>query len=484
MAMLGFLNREHSVADCNYNRWLVPPAALAIHLSIGQVYAFSVFKLPLTKLLGITKSVPGDWAQTDLAWIFSIAIVVLGLSAALFGKWMELNGPRKAMFVAACCFGGGFLVAALGVYLHSLPVIYVGYGVLGGIGLGIGYISPVSTLVKWFPDRPGMATGMAIMGFGGGAMIGSPLATDLMGHFATPTSTGVWETMVTMGIIYFVFMMFGVFAVRLPAPGWKPDGYVPSTQARALVTTANVAVDDAWKTPQFWLLWVILCFNVTAGIGILEQASPMIQEMFLTPHATANIAPTDTAGLAAATKATAAAAAGFVGLMSLFNMLGRFVWSSISDYTGRKAIYFIYLLLGPVLYFCIPIAGRTDSIVLFVALCAVILSMYGAGFATVPAYLRDLFGTMHVGAIHGRLLTAWSVAGVAGPFLVNHIRDYEMKVAHVSGVEVYAPTMYLMCGLLLVGAVCNFLVGPVDSKYHCRDTAYDPGAQPELKGTH
>jgi MFS family permease len=480
--MLGFLDREHSVAGRGYNRWLVPPAALAIHLAIGQVYAFSVFKLPLTKLIGITKAGPGDWAQTDLAWIFSIAIVVLGASAALFGKWMEHNGPRKAMFVAACCFGGGFLVAALGVHLHSLPVVYLGYGVLGGIGLGIGYISPVSTLVKWFPDRPGMATGMAIMGFGGGAMIGSPLATNLMAHFATPTSVGVAETMVTMGNIYFLFMMFGVFTVRLPAPGWKPEGYVPPALTHALITRANVAVDDAWKTPQFWLLWVILCFNVTAGIGILEQASPMIQEMFLTPHATANIAPTDTAGLAAASKATAAAAAGFVGLLSLFNMIGRFVWSSISDYTGRKAIYFIYLLLGPVLYFCIPIAGRSDSVVLFVALCAVILSMYGAGFATIPAYLRDLFGTMHVGAIHGRLLTAWSVAGVAGPYLVNHIRDYEMKVLHASGVEVYAPTMYLMCGLLLVGAVCNFFVRPVDSRFHWRDTANAPGSEPQLKG--
>jgi MFS family permease len=478
--MVPFLDREHSIARPGYNRWLVPPAALAIHLSIGQVYSFSVFKLPLTKLVGITKPVPGDWTQTQLAWIFSIAIVVLGLSAAVFGKWMEQHGPRKAMFVAACCFGGGFLVAALGVQLHNLVIVYLGYGVLGGIGLGLGYISPVSTLVKWFPDRPGMATGLAIMGFGGGAMIGSPLATNLMAHFATATSAGVAETMVTMGVVYFLFMMFGVFTVRLPAPGWKPAGYVPAATPRKLVTTANVAVGEAWKTRQFWLLWVILCFNVTAGIGILEQASPMIQEMFLLPHAKAGLAATDTAGLAAATKTAAAAAAGFVGLLSLFNMIGRFFWSSISDYTGRKAIYFIYLLLGPVLYFLIPLAGRLDSVALFVALCAVILSMYGAGFATIPAYLRDLFGTMHVGAIHGRLLTAWSAAGVAGPMLVNTIRQHLVDQG-ATGVEVYAPTMYLMCGLLLVAAVCNFLVTPVDPRYHWKG-APDEASAVGLKG--
>ena len=464
-----------------YNRWLVPPAALAIHLCIGQVYALSVFKLPLTTLVGLGKPVMGvDWSQTQVALIFSIAIFILGASAALFGRWMERNGPRKAMFVAACCFGSGFLVAALGVSLHNLWIVYLGYGVIGGVGLGIGYISPVSTLVKWFPDRPGMATGMAIMGFGGGAMIGSPLATDLMAHFKSATSLGVAGTMATMGILYFLFMMFGVFTVRLPAPGWKPDGYVAPTQARSLITTAQVAVDDAWKTRQFWLLWVILCFNVTAGIGILEQASPMIQEMFLLPHAKAGIAPTDTASLARATAGAAAAAGGFVGLLSLFNMIGRFVWSSVSDYTGRKTIYFIYLLLGPVCYFFIPIAGRADSVVLFVALCAVILSMYGAGFATIPAYLKDLFGTMHVGAIHGRLLTAWSVAGVAGPLLVNTIRQHLVDQG-AKGVEVYAPTMYLMCGLLLVAAVCNFLVSPVDPRYHWKGSP-DGASSPAAKG--
>jgi MFS family permease len=475
------LDRSHSVASAAYNRWLVPPAALAIHICIGQVYGFSVFKLPMTKLLGVTKSAPGDWTQTQLAFIFSIAIFFLGLSAAVFGKWMEKNGPRKAMFVAACCFGGGFLVAAFGVSVHNLWLVYLGYGVLGGIGLGLGYISPVSTLVKWFPDRPGMATGLAIMGFGGGAMIGGPLAVNLMKYYATSTSVGVTQTMVTMGVIYFLFMMFGVFTVRVPAEGWKPAGYVPPTQTQRLVTTSNVSVDDAWKTPQFWLLWVILCFNVTAGIGILEQASPMIQEMLLAPKAVAGIAPTDTAALAHATAPLAAVAGGFVGLLSLFNMLGRFFWSSTSDYTGRKAIYFVYLLLGAALYCLIPLAGRMQSTPFFVILCVFILSMYGGGFATIPAYLRDLFGTMQVGAIHGRLITSWSVAGVLGPLLVNGIRDYQIAHGAV-GVERYAPTMYLMASLLVIGAVCNYFVSPVDSRYHVRDTGYAPTApEPQWK---
>ncbi|SDU15591.1 Major Facilitator Superfamily protein [Verrucomicrobium sp. GAS474] len=461
---MSFLDRSHSVAGPGYNRWLVPPAALAIHLCIGEVYGFSVFKLPLASLLGTGgKPGAGDWTQTQIAWVFSIAIVFLGLSAAVFGKWMEKNGPRKAMFAAACCFGGGFLVASVGVRIHSLSLIYLGYGVLGGIGLGLGYISPVSTLVKWFPDRPGMATGMAIMGFGGGAMIGGPLAVLLMKHFSASPTHGVAPAMVVMGIVYFLFMLFGVFTVRVPAPGWAPAGYVPPAESKGLITKHNVSVDRAWRTPQFWCLWVVLCFNVTAGIGILEQASPMIQEMLLVPRATAGIDPADTASIAAAKAPLAAVAAGFVGLLSLFNMGGRFFWSSISDYIGRKPVYFIYLLLGPVLYCLIPVAGRAGSVGFFVLLCVLILTMYGGGFATVPAYLKDLFGSVQVGAIHGRLLTAWSVAGVLGPLLVNKIRESQIA-AGATGVERYAPTMYLMAGLLVVGAICNGLVRPVDSK--------------------
>ena len=446
---MGFFDRDRTIAPPGYNRWLFPPAALAVHLSIGQAYAFSVFKLPLTKVIGITNSAPGDWTQPQLAWIFSIAIFFLGASAAVFGRWVERVGPRKTMFTAALCFGGGFIISAFGVWRHQLWLIYLGYGVIGGCGLGLGYISPVSTLVKWFPDRPGMATGLAIMGFGGGAFIGSNLSLFLMDRFKTANNLGVGKTFFAMGLIYFCFMVFGSLIARVPAENWKPAGYTPSAEHRKLITTENVSVSQAWRTPQFWLLWVVLCFNVTAGIGILEQASPMIQEMF--PG-----------------KVLAAAAGGFVALLSLFNMAGRFLWASFSDYIGRKAVYVIYLLLGTILYCLIPLAGNSGSVIFFVAICAIILSMYGGGFSTIPAYLKDLFGAMQVGAIHGRLLTAWSVAGILGPVLVNYIRVY-LKDRGASGVGLYAPTMYLMAGLLVIGLICNLAVRPVNERYYSHE---------------
>ena len=450
MALLGFLDKKYAVAPANYNRWLIPPAALAIHLAIGQVYSFSVFKLPLNHAIGITKEAGGDWSQPSIAWIFSIAIVFLGLSAAIFGKWLEDNGPRKAMFASACCFGGGFLVAAVGVQVHALWLVYLGYGVLGGIGLGLGYISPVSTLIKWFVDRPGMATGLAIMGFGGGAMVGAPLATMLMNHFKTATSVGVAPTMVVMGLAYFAFMMIGVFLIRTPPPDWKPAGYVKPTQSRGLISAGNVDVNTAFTTPQFWLLWVVLCANVTAGIGILEQAAPMIREMF------------QTGSTIETSRVSAAAAAGFVGLLSLFNMGGRFLWSSVSDYIGRKATYCCFFVIGAVLYVLVPHTGLhgLNSVPIFVATTCVLLSMYGGGFATIPAYLRDLFGTMHVSAIHGRLLTAWSTAGVLGPLLVNYIRAHEVA-ANVPPTDRYTTSMYVMAGLLVVGLICDLLVRAV-----------------------
>jgi len=445
MALLSFLDREHSVASPGYSRWLVPPSALAIHLCIGQAYAFSVFKIPMTKLIGIKTPASEDWSMETLAWIFSLALGMLGLSAAMFGKWLEKVGPRRAMAAAAACFSGGFLIAALGVKLHQIALVYLGYGFIGGIGLGLGYISPVSTLIKWFPDRPGMATGMAIMGFGGGAMIGSPLSVALMDHFRTATSMGVLETFVAMGLIYGAFMLFGVLTVRIPPDGWKPEGYVPPPPKK-LVTQANVEVGHAWRTPQFWMLWIVLCMNVTAGIGVLEQASPMIQEMF-------------------PVKINASAAAGFVGLLSLFNLVGRFFWSSLSDLLGRKRTYMVYFVLGTGLYALIPTFGRWGSVVLFVAGFCVILSMYGGGFATIPAYLRDLFGTMHVSAIHGRLLTAWSTAAVLGPVLVNYIRKYQIEHGTPKA-EAYSITMYIMAGLLVVGLISNAVVTEVDKKYH------------------
>jgi MFS family permease len=448
--MAALLSRARIVAGPGFNRWLVPPAALAIHLSIGQAYAFSVFKLPLTKVLGITDSAPGDWKQTELAWIFTIAIVFLGLSAAVFGRWLEHAGPRKSGVVAACCWGLGFFISALGVKTHNIWLLYLGYGVLGGCGLGLGYITPVSTLIKWFPDRRGMATGMAIMGFGGGAMIASPLSQLLLDHYKSATSVGVAETFVTLGAIYLVAMLSGAFLFRVPAPGWKPVGWEPpASTSHSLITRRHVHVDNAIKTVPFYFLWAVLFLNVTAGIGILEQASPMIQEMFK-----GVVKPS--------------AAAGFVGLLSLFNMAGRFGWSSLSDRVGRKRTYAVFFTLGPLLYLGLPYAGRIGSVALFVACAALILTMYGGGFATIPAYLSDLFGTQYVGAIHGRLLTAWSAAGVAGPVLVNYIREYQIGNG-VPAAQAYNVTMYLMAGLLVIGFFANLAVRPVDDRFYMSD---------------
>ncbi|MBD5653761.1 MAG: OFA family MFS transporter, partial [Candidatus Eremiobacteraeota bacterium] len=365
----------------------------------------------------ITAPATGDWSIPALGWIFSIAIVFLGLAAAFGGKWVEDVGPRKAMFASALCFCGGLFIAGGGVALHQLWLVYFGYGAVGGIGLGLGYISPVSTLIKWFPDRPGLATGTAIMGFGGGALIGAPLAVTLIKHYSTPSFVGVAPTMLTMGAIYLCFMMVGVFLVRVSPPDWSPAGFVAHSKPRKLVTTQNVLVGRAVTTPQFYLLWIVLFVNVTAGIGVLGQASLMIQEMFPAkfPHDTPAI-----------TAASATVAAGFVGLLSIFNMGGRLVWASTSDYIGRKATYAIFFLLGIALYASVPTLGHVGNLPLFVLCYAIIISMYGGGFATIPAYLRDLFGTINVGAIHGRLLTAWAAAGVAGPVLVNYIRQNQI----------------------------------------------------------
>ncbi|MBC6608692.1 OFA family MFS transporter [Hymenobacter sp. BT188] len=455
-----WLDRSRTIAGPGFNRWLIPPAALAIHLAIGQAYAFSVFKKPMGALISgdVNAPAPTDWTPGQLAVIFSIAIVLLGLSAAVFGKWLERVGPRKAMLASALCFSGGFFISALGVSMHNIWLVYFGYGFVGGIGLGIGYISPVSTLIKWFPDRPGVATGMAIMGFGGGAMIGSPLAVALMAYFKDSAPMGVAPTMLTMGAIYLVFMMFGVFTIRVPAEGWKPEGYVPNTQHSTLITAANVDADTAIKTPQFWLLWVVLLTNVTAGIGVLETASPLIQETF------SDVSMGEGLGV------TAAAAAGFVGLLSLFNLLGRFFWSSASDKMGRKPTYMIYFGLGILLYALVPTLAANHSLALFVIVCCVILSMYGGGFATVPAYLRDLFGTMQVGAIHGRLLTAWSTAGILGPLIVNYLHQNQ-KEKGLTGAEAYQTVFYVMAGLLVVGLIANMLVTAVNEKYHYKEEA-------------
>lgn len=477
--MAGLLSKERTIAKPGFNRWLVPPAALAIHLCIGMAYGFSVFWLPLSQAVGITEHIActeelGFWARmfvTDCDWkvswlnvMYTLFFVFLGSSAAIFGHWLEHEGPRKAGIVAACCWAGGLLISALGVYLHQIWMLWLGSGVLGGIGLGLGYISPVSTLIKWFPDRRGMATGMAIMGFGGGAMIGSPLADILMNYFATETSVGVMETFVTLGVVYFISMMCGAFGYRVAPDGWKPEGWEPPLQnLNSMITTRHVHLNEAHKTPQFWLLWGILCLNVSAGIGVIGMASPMLQEVFGGKLIGVE------GGLYTLMEdqraAVATIAAGFTALLSLFNILGRIFWASLSDYIGRKLTYYIFFGLGITLYAAAPFAGTIGSVVLFVAIFCIVLTMYGGGFATIPAYLADMFGTRFVGAIHGRLLTAWSVAGIVGPSVVAFIREAQIARG-IPTEQVYNSTMYILAGLLVLGFLCNLLVRPVAEKHY------------------
>ncbi|MGX4773621.1 OFA family MFS transporter [Bradyrhizobium guangdongense] len=474
----GILDREHTVAKAGFNRWLVPPAALCIHLCIGMAYGFSVFWLPLSRAIGLTapKACPDmslwqelftttcDWKVASLGWMFTLFFVLLGVSAAIWGGWLERAGPRKAGFVAALCWGGGLLIGALGVYVHQLWIMWLGAGVIGGVGLGLGYISPVSTLIKWFPDRRGMATGMAIMGFGGGAMIGAPFANLLINYFKSSTDVGVWQTFVVMGLVYFVFMTIGAFAYRVTPAGWQPEGWTPPSEKKSMITEHHVHLDNAHKTPQFWLIWWVLCLNVSAGIGVIGMASPMLQEIFagkLIGH------PELTFGQLSVEQKTVIAgiAAGFAGLLSLFNIGGRFFWASLSDYMGRKNTYYTFFILGIVLYALAPTFAAMGSKLLFVLGFGIILSMYGGGFATVPAYLADMFGTQFVGAIHGRLLTAWSTAGIIGPVVVNYIREFQLA-AGVPRDQLYNTTMYILCAMLIAGIICNYLIKPVDPKWY------------------
>src|SRR5437588_12078906 len=477
----GFLDKERTIATAGFNRWLVPPAALCIHLCIGMAYGFSVFWLPLSRALGLSapKACPDmtlvqelftttcDWKVASMGWMFTLFFVLLGVSAAIWGGWLENVGPRKAGFGSGLCWCGGLFLGAIGVYTHQLWLLWLGSGVIGGIGLGLGYISPVSTLVKWFPDRRGMATGMAIMGFGGGAMIGAPLANLLMNYFKTPSSVGVWETFVAMGVIYFAFMMIGAFRYRIPPAGWRPEGWTPPAKANAMISQNHVHLKDAHKTPQFWLIWWVLCLNVSAGIGVIGMASPMLQEIFAgkligLPDVGFN-------QLDATQKATIAGiAAGFAGLLSLFNIGGRFFWASLSDKIGRKSTYYAFFILGIALYALAPTFAAMGSKLLFVLGFGIILSMYGGGFATIPAYLADMFGTQFVGAIHGRLLTAWSTAGVVGPLLVGYIRDAQLS-AGMERALVYDRTMYILAGLLVIGLVCNALIHPVAAKWFMKE---------------
>ncbi len=448
---MSILDRERTVAQPGYNRWFVPPAALAVQLSIGQVYAFSVLKVPL-----IEKFYPDTGIATPVAITFSIAILMLGLSAAFGGVWVDRSGPRKAMVVSALFWVSGFMIGALGVQLSSLWLVYLGYGFIGGIGLGIGYISPVSTLIKWFPDRPGLATGLAIMGFGGGALVAAPLTQFLLDTYSADSTKvdGLVPTLLTLGGIYALLMSAGAALVRVPSPEWKPEGWTPTAGA-TLQTHANVRVRNAVRTRSFYLLWAVLFINVTAGIGILEDAKPMFMAFF----------PETVSG---------AAATGFVGLLSLANMTGRFGWSSLSDLVGRKRTYMMYLGGGVLLYATLALLGDS-SVLLFIFVTLLIVSFYGGGFATIPAYLKDLFGGLQVGAIHGRLLTAWSAAGIAGPLIVNSLVD-SRRHAGYEGADLYIPSMTVMAGLLLVGFVANLLVKAVNEKYHEPSVAALPQA--------
>ncbi|MEM1301427.1 MAG: OFA family MFS transporter [Pseudomonadota bacterium] len=557
---LGFLRKENIIAPDGYNRWRVPPASIAIHLCIGSVYAWSVFNPPLTRELGVVASSGGDWSLSSVVWIFSVAIVVLGLTAAVGGKWLEKVGPRYVGVVAATLWGGGFIIGSMGIASHQLWLVYLGYGVFGGMGLGLGYVSPVSTLIRWFPDRRGMATGMAIMGFGGGAMIGAPLKTWLLSIYSSAPdylgvegavtlvteggrrfaetaagkvevvvasasqaasfggdagvyvvgtgNTGAAGAFMTLGIVYFFVMMFAAFQYRVPREGWKPEGWEPKPAASGMVTRNNVHIDEALKTPQFWLLWVVLCFNVTAGIGVIGVAKTMINEIF--------------GDLALV---TAAFAGTYVLMISVFNMVGRFFWASTSDFIGRKNTYHCFFIIGTVLYCSIPYfagSGGITALIGFYIATMIIFTMYGGGFATIPAYLADLFGTMHVGGIHGRLLTAWSTAGVLGPFAITYLRNSSkesaisdlaskvdpaafaekfgaplaqlnelvaantvtiaklMEIAPVGTVDptstLYNTTMYCMAALLVIAFFANLMVRPVGEKHHVENA--NPDAVP------
>tara|TARA_B100001013_G_scaffold311501_1_gene216727 strand:+ start:176 stop:1933 length:1758 start_codon:yes stop_codon:yes gene_type:complete len=568
-SIFSLLLKDKIVAPPGFNRWRVPPASIAIHLCIGSVYAWSIFNPPLMKELGVAASSSGDWTLSSVVWIFSVAIVFLGLAAALAGKWLEDVGPRCVGVTAAFLWGGGFIVGSLGIMTHQLWLVYLGYGVFGGCGLGLGYVSPVSTLIRWFPDRRGMATGMAIMGFGGGAMIGGylkeyflkyyykvpeflgpvgsvELITEQIGEklitFATVAgkkvevvvtsasdiarlpievqegiyvvgtgNTGSASTFITLGIIYFVVMMIAAFSYRLPAKDWKPEGWTPPTEEESkkrMITRNSVHINQAIKTPQFYFLWIVLCFNVSAGIGVLGVAKTMMGEIF---------------GTTLPSIATAAFAGWYVIMISVFNMCGRFFWASMSDYIGRKNTYHCFFILGTLLYLSIPFSASAVSanpaitwLIMFYAATMIIFTMYGGGFATIPAYLADIFGTMHVGGIHGRLLTSWSTAGVIGPVAITYLRQgslnnaindlaskidpasfqakFNAPVSELSGLiesktvtigklmeiapsgtidptpSIYNTTMYAMAALLVIAFFSNWLVKPVDSKHHVKNT--------------
>ena len=475
-------SRRSLVAKPYFNRWLVPPAALAIHLCIGMAYGFSVFWVPMTELISGNQSgcstltlwralftTRCNWRESHVTLIYTLFFIFLGCASATCRGWLERNGPRRAGIVAAFCWAGGLAIAAVGIKFHQLWIICVGAGMIGGIGLGLGYISPISTLLAWFPDKRGIAAGMAIMGFGGGALIGSPLAFYLMSEvFSSKLTLGVWQTFFSLAVIYFIFMIGGAFGFRLPPPGWRPPGWKPKVNTEGtMLAKRPVHLKNAHKTPQFWLIWLVLAMNVSAGIGMLSNASTIIQETF--GGLLINIKNLSFLNLDSNQKLlTAEVGAGFVGLLSLFNILGRFFWSSISDRIGRKTIFNIYFGLGMVLYAMLPGFIHSHNLGLFVLAFCIIISMVGAGFATIPAYIADLFGTIYAGAILGRLLTAWSVAGIIGPLIVSYLHNLQKSLGH-SPEYYYDITVYVLAVLLAIGLIANLMVKQVNSKWHMTD---------------
>jgi OFA family oxalate/formate antiporter-like MFS transporter len=396
------------------NRWLIALSAICIHLSIGAAYAYSVYTIPLVNSLG--------WEASSVTIAFTVMMVLGGASAAVFGRFVERSGPRKSAIIAALLFGLGQAGSGFAVAIDSLTLFILTYGLLSGIGLGIGYIAPVSTLVKWFPDRRGLATGMAVLGFGTGALITAPLAAGMM------ETLGISTTFYILGTSYFVLMLLGALYIAPPPKGWLPSGMTQSNTSgreKGISDLSSLTAKEAVKTKHFWMLWTIMIINTSAGIMMISVASPMAQTI---------------GGL------SAAAAAVMVGLMGIFNGAGRIGWAAASDYLSRPVVFIIFFIIQLIAFLTLPIIS---SAFVFQALIFLVVSCYGGGFSNLPAFIADLFGTKELGAIHGYLLTTWSLGGLIGPTLVSQIYTRTGS---------YIPVFYVFICLIIVALVIAVLL--------------------------